>query len=111
MKITDWYKSGDMETFRKFCNQNRRKLISVHLKSSELVEGLLYDHRFKSIDTAGIFILLTNAVVHPAFYALSDITSLHYLASAALIRTKYAILVGGKNGEQSRNIQKTRPMV
>ena len=110
MRITDWYKSGDMETFSKFCNQNRRKLISVHLKSSGLVEGLLYDHRFKSIDSAGIFILLTDKVIHPAFFALSDITSLHYLASADLIRTKYAILVGGKNEERFRNIQQTQLM-
>ena len=68
------------------------KLISVQLKSSEIegierVEGILYGHRLKSSQAAGVFILLTKAKVHPAFYALSDIDSLHYLASAVLLQT------------------------
>ncbi len=87
MKVTNWYRNGDLDIFRKFCAQNRRKLISVQLNSSELVKGILYDHHFKPFEAAGVFILLTNAVIHPAFYALSDIVSLHYLAPAALIQT------------------------
>ena len=96
MKVTNWHRSGDLDTFHKFCTENRRKLISVQLKSSEIegkerVEGILYDHLLKPSQATGIFILLTKAKVHPAFYALSDIDSLHYLASAALLQTSSVI--------------------
>jgi hypothetical protein len=96
MKVTNWYRSGDLDAFHKFCTENRRKLIFVQLKSSEIegnerVEGILYDHRLKPSQAAGVFILLTIAKVHPAFYALSDIDSLHYLASAVLLQTSSVI--------------------
>ena len=88
MKVTNWYRNGDLDAFRKFCSQNRKKLISVKLiEGSEIVKGILYNHQFEPSEAAGVFILLTRLAVHPAFYALSDIESLHYLASAALIQT------------------------
>lgn len=89
--VTSWYKNGDLDAFRKFCTQNRRKLISVQLKNSRIVKGILYDHHFKPSEAAGVFILLTNSAIHPAFYALSDINSLHYLASAELIQTSSVV--------------------
>ena len=93
MKILNWYKNGDLDAFHKFCTENRRKLISVNLriKGSEIVKGILYDHHPKPYEMAGVFILLTTAKVHPAFYALSDIDSLHYLASAALLKSSSVI--------------------
>jgi hypothetical protein len=96
MKVTNWYRNGDLDAFHKFCTENRRKLISVQLNGSEIegkerVKGILYGHRFKPSEAAGVFILLTKAKVHPAFYALSDIDSLHYLASAALLQTSSVI--------------------
>jgi hypothetical protein len=83
MKVTNWYKNGDLDAFHKFCTEHGRKLISVLLKSPEIegkerVKGILYDHRLKPLEAAGVYILLTKAKVHPAFYALSDIESLHY---------------------------------
>jgi hypothetical protein len=92
MKVTNWYKNGDLDAFHKFCTGNRRKLISVHMRNGpEIVKGILHNHHFEPIGTAGVFILLTNLAVHPAFYALSDIDSLHYLASAALLQTSSVI--------------------
>ena len=90
MKIINWYKNGELDAFRKFCIQNRRKLISVHLNNSEVVKGVLHDHHFKPFEAAGVFILLTSVVVHPAFFALSDITSLHYLATKSEDQTRYS---------------------
>jgi hypothetical protein len=92
MEVRSWYRNGDLDAFRKFCTQNRRKLISVQLKDSSAVKGILYDHHFGSSEMAGVFILLTNAAIHPAFYALSDVESLHYLAPAALIQTGSIVL-------------------
>ena len=87
MKVTNWYRNGDLDAFRKFCSQNRKKLISVKLfGGSEIVKGILHNHQFEPSEAAGVFILLTSLAVHPAFYALSDIESLHYLASATLIQ-------------------------
>jgi hypothetical protein len=40
---------------------------------------------------AGVFILLTTAATHPAFYDLCDISSIHYLAPAALIQKSSVI--------------------
>lgn len=84
MKFINWYNGGDISLFHRFCTQNKRELISIHLKSSEIVKGLLHDHHFKPIEAAGVFVFLTNKAIHPAFYALSDIVSLHYLASTAI---------------------------
>jgi hypothetical protein len=82
MKVTNWYRNGDLDTFREFCTQNRKKLISVHMRNGpEIVKGILQNHHFEPIGAAGVFILLTTLAVHPAFYALPDIESLHYLAS------------------------------
>ncbi len=84
MKFLNWYNNGDISSFHKFCIQNRRELISIYLKGSEIVKGILHDRHFKPIEAAGIFILLTDNAIHPAFYALSDIVSLHYLALEAI---------------------------
>jgi hypothetical protein len=93
MKVANWYKNGDLDAFHMFCTENRRKLIYVKLriKGSEIVKGILHDHRLEPSEAAGVFILLTSTKVHPAFYALSDIDSLHYLASAALLQTSSVI--------------------
>lgn len=92
MKIANWYRNGDLDAFRKFCTQNRRKLIAIHIRNGpEIVKGILHNHHFEPFEAAGVFILLTNLAVHPAFYALSDIESLHYLASASLIQTSSVI--------------------
>ncbi len=86
MKVTNWYKNGDLEAFRKFCTENRWNLISIHPKRSEIVKGILYDHLFRHFEMAGVFILLTTKAIHPAFYDLCDIESMHYLGPPALIR-------------------------
>ncbi len=91
MKVTNWYKNGDLEAFRKFCTQNRWKLISIHPKRSEIAKGILYDHLFRQWEMAGVFVLLTAETTHPAFYDLSDIDSMHYLGPAALIRKSSVI--------------------
>ena len=93
MKIANWYKNGDLDAFHKFCTENRRKLIYVKLriKGSEIVKGILHDHCLEPFEAAGVFILLTSATVHPAFYAISDIDSLHYLASAPSLQTSSVI--------------------
>ncbi len=91
MRVTNWYKNGDLEAFRRFCTQNKGKLISIHLKRSEPVKGILYDHLIRPYEMAGIFILLTTAAIHPAFYDFCDIDSIHYLAPAALIQKSSVI--------------------
>ncbi len=91
MEVRSWYTNGNLGAFCKFCTQNRGKLISVHLKKSRIVKGILYGHHFKPSEAAGVFVLLTNSAVHPAFYALSDIDSLHYLTSAALVQTSSVV--------------------
>ncbi|MDD1741735.1 MAG: hypothetical protein LUQ47_00220 [Methanotrichaceae archaeon] len=85
MRITDWYKNGSFNAFRKFCIQSRNRLVSVKLtKGSEPIKGILYRYRFLPFESAGVFLLLTKAVNHPAFYSLYDIESMHYLDSVKL---------------------------
>ncbi len=101
MKVRNWYTNGELAAFCKFCRQNKGRLISVQLKDSKIVKGILCDHRFEPFDVAGVFILLTNSANHQAFYALSDIDSLHYLASASLIQKSSVVpskLVISSNG-------------
>ena len=79
VRVTDWYKNGSLNAFRKFCIQSRKKLVSVKLvKGSEPV-GILYRYRFLPFESAGIYLLLTNVANHPAFYSFYDIESLHHL--------------------------------
>jgi hypothetical protein len=86
MRVTDWYKNGCIDTFQEFCNQNQNKLISIKLANhSELVKGILHSFLIKPLEVAGVFILLTDVVLHPAFYSLYDIRSLHSLGSNSLI--------------------------
>jgi hypothetical protein len=91
MRVTDWYKNGDLEAFREFCTQNRKKLISIHTERLEIVKGILYGHLFKHFKMTGVFILLTVKVIHPAFYDLHEIASMHYLGPAELIQTSSVI--------------------
>jgi hypothetical protein len=44
---------------------------------SELVTGALYSHCLKSSKAAGLFLLLTDRVIQPAYYGLECIESLH----------------------------------
>lgn len=78
MKITCWYKNGSLDAFRQFCIQNQDKPISVKLTNrSEPVMGALYNHCLNSPKAAGLFILLTDRVIHPAYYGLDCVESLH----------------------------------
>jgi hypothetical protein len=78
MKITYWYKNGSLDTFRQFCIQNQDKPISVKLTNrSEPVKGALYSYCLNSSNAAGLFLLLTDRVIHPAYYGLGSIESLH----------------------------------
>lgn len=78
MKITSWYKNGSLDTFRMFCNQNRDRPISVKLTNrSEPVRGALHGYCLDSSKAAGLFLLLTKRVIHPAYYGLACIESMH----------------------------------
>jgi hypothetical protein len=78
MKVTCWYKNGSLDTFRQFCIQNQDKPISVKLTNrSEPVKGALYSYCLNSSKAAGLFLLLTDRVTHPAYYGLGSIESLH----------------------------------
>jgi len=78
MKITCWYKNGCLDTFRQFCIQNQDKPISVKLTNrSEPVKGALHSYYLNSSNAAGLFLLLTDKVIHPAHYGLEGIESLH----------------------------------
>ena len=78
MKVTCWYKNGSLDTFRQFCVQNQDKKISVKLTNiSEQVIGALCNYRLNSSKEAGLFLLLTDRVIHPAYYGLESIESMH----------------------------------
>jgi hypothetical protein len=78
MKITSWYKNGSLATLRQFCIQNIDRPISVKLTNrSEPVRGALHSYSLHSSKEVGLFLLLTDRVVHPAYYGLSCIESLH----------------------------------
>jgi hypothetical protein len=78
MKIISWYKNGSLNTFRQFCIQNKDRPISVKLTNrSEPVRGALHSYCLGSSKAAGLFLLLTDRVVHPAYYGLMYIESLH----------------------------------
>jgi len=78
MKITCWYKNGSLDTLHNFCNQNQDKTISVKLTNrSETVKGALHGYDLDPSGTAGLFLLLTDRVIHPAYYGLDGIESLH----------------------------------
>ena len=95
MRITNWFRNGSIDVFHQFCNQNRGKLVSTELSdSTELVRGILYNYSLWTIDADGIFLLLTNRAMHPAFYSIDDIESLHYLGPASLIQHGPPILPG-----------------
>jgi hypothetical protein len=67
-----------LDTLRNFCIQNQDKQISLKLISrSEPVKGALYAYRLDSLDVAGIFLLLTDRAIQPAYYCLDGIESLH----------------------------------
>jgi hypothetical protein len=85
MKITRWYKNGSLDAFRQFCIQNRDKPISVKLTNrSEPIKGALYSYGLNSLEPAGLFLLLTDKVTHPAYYGLECIESLHIGFNEAL---------------------------
>jgi hypothetical protein len=76
MKITCWYKNGSLDTFHQFCAQNQDKPISVKLTNrSEPVIGALCNYYLNS-KAAGLFLLLTDRVIHPAYYGIENIESL-----------------------------------
>ena len=78
MKIKCWYKSGSLDALRDFCIQNQDKQVSVKLISkSESVKGALHAYCLDSLGAAGLFLLLTDRVIQPAYYCLDDIESLH----------------------------------
>ena len=78
MKVTYWYKNGSLNAFRQFCIQNQDKPISVKLTNrSEPVKGVLYRYCPDSSEAAHLFLLLTDRVIHPAYYGLGSIESLH----------------------------------
>ena len=78
VKINCWYNNGSLDTLRNFCIQNQNRTISIKLFSrSEPVRGALYTYRLDSLDGAGIFLLLNNKVIHPAFYCIDSIESVH----------------------------------
>ena len=74
MRVTNWFKNGSLDAFNKFCIQNRNGSVSIKLiYHSELIRGLLHSHRLEPLEAAGVFLLLTDAAIHPAFYSLDDI--------------------------------------
>jgi hypothetical protein len=76
MKIICWYRSGSLETFCRFCDGNQGKTISIKLVNrSEPVRGALYSYCIDPPE-AGIFLLLTDRVIHSAYYDLEDIENL-----------------------------------
>jgi hypothetical protein len=78
MLVTCWYKNGSLDAFRQFCIQNQDKPISVKLTNrSEPVIGALHNYCLNSSKAAGLFLLLTDRVIHPAYYGLEGIESLH----------------------------------
>jgi|GEM_PF-1482550 len=80
MEAIAWYKNGSRARFHRFCIQNRFKLISVRLLNVyEPIKGLLYHHRLRPLRNAGVYLLLTRTVIHPAFYSFEEINSLHSL--------------------------------
>lgn len=83
MRVTNWHRNDSIDAFGRFCDQNRNELISIRLIGvREVINGVLYSYRLRPLVTAGIFILLTRAVIHPAFYSLDDLESLHFLGPA-----------------------------
>lgn len=77
MKIHSWYSNGSLDAFYKFCSQNRCKTIWVKLRDrSELVKGILYK-RNTQMKGDGVYILLNSSIIHPAYYCMEDIESIH----------------------------------
>jgi hypothetical protein len=78
MKVTCWYNNGSLDTFRQFCKQNQNKPISLKLTNRSCpVKGALHSYSLDSLEAAGIFLLLTDRVIHPAYYSLDGIESVH----------------------------------
>jgi hypothetical protein len=78
VKVICWYKNGSLDAFRQFCIQNQDKKISVKLTNrSEPVIGALCNYGIDSSKASGLFLLLTERVIHPAYYGLEGIESLH----------------------------------
>jgi hypothetical protein len=77
MKITSWYNNGSLDAFYSFCIQNRCKAIWVKLRDrSELIKGVLYKYNTQ-LEDDGLYILLNPRIMHPAYYSLDDIESIH----------------------------------
>jgi len=101
MKITSWYNNGSLNAFRQFCIQNKDRAISIKLiNRSEPVKGALHSYCLESWKAAGLFLLLTDRVVHPAYYGLMSIESLHIgLDEAWIPRTDSASSEDGPSSE------------
>jgi hypothetical protein len=90
MIVTRWYKNGSLDAFRWFCIQNKDKPISVKLTNrSEPVVGALHNYCLASAKASGLFLLLTESVIHPAYYGLK-----------ALSTATGNVNAGGKNGKK-----------
>lgn len=82
MKINSWYNNGSMDAFYHFCTQNRCKTIWLKLKDkSEFVKGVLYKYNTANahLDGDGLYIFLNLSVIHPAYFCLDDIESIHVM--------------------------------
>jgi hypothetical protein len=78
VKINCWYSNGSPSAFHDFCLQNHGKIVLLKLiNQSDLVRGTIYRHNIDSDNSKGICILLTLKAIHPAFFCLEDIESLH----------------------------------
>lgn len=83
MRIQSWRKNDHIDRFQLFCYQNIDKPISVEMiNDPKPIKGVLYDYCFQPLWAAGIFVLLTPVVIHPAFYSLDNLKSMHSMGYA-----------------------------
>jgi hypothetical protein len=85
MNIISWYRNGSLNAFRQFCIQNQGKPVSIKLTNrSEPVVGTEYNYCLNTTNLSGRSLLLTDQVIHPAYYGLEGIESLHIGINEAL---------------------------
>jgi len=85
MKKISWSRTDGLDAFQKFCAQNKGRSVVLELANrSQPVKGTLYNHSLGPME-AGISLLLTRRVTHPAYYSLESVHSIQAMDTISSI--------------------------
>jgi hypothetical protein len=85
MKNISWNRRDGLDAFHRFCAQNKGRSVVLELMDrSQTVKGTLYNHSLGPME-AGLSLLLTRRVTHPAYYSLERVHSIQAMDAISSI--------------------------